>query len=61
MAGMVAMCACCGQVHLNLEYLTLRFEPDAFHELARLLARAQDRMAALRTGTSGDEHADSLH
>lgn len=59
--GMVTMCPCCGQVHLNLEYLTLRFEPEAFDELARLLAHAQHRMAALQAPAAGGEHADPIH
>ena len=41
--GQVALCGC-GHLHLNLQYLTLRFEPDAFRELAVLLAQAQRRL-----------------
>jgi len=46
--GMVALCRCCGHVHLNLQYVTLRFEADAFRELAELLTQGQhqiDRLA----------------
>jgi hypothetical protein len=43
--GCVSLCAGCGVVHLQLQYLTLRLEPDAFHDLARLLAQAQARIA----------------
>jgi len=43
--GHVTQCRC-GQLHLSLEYLTLRFEPAAFRELAVLLARAQRRLEA---------------
>lgn len=38
--GSVTSCAGCGVVHLNLPVMTLRFEPAALHELARLLAEA---------------------
>jgi len=41
--GQVALCGC-GHLHLNLEYLTLRFEQDAFRELAALLMHAQRRL-----------------
>jgi hypothetical protein len=43
--GQVALCAC-GHLHLNLQYLTLRFEQDAFRELAALLIHAQRRLDA---------------
>ena len=43
--GQVALCGC-GHLHLNLQYLTLRFEPDAFRELAALVAFAQRRLDA---------------
>jgi hypothetical protein len=39
--GAVAACPDCGHLQLVLEYLTLRFEPEAFRELATLLASAQ--------------------
>jgi len=41
--GHVALCGC-GHLHLTLQYLTLRFEPDAFRELAALLQFAQRRL-----------------
>jgi hypothetical protein len=41
--GQVAQCNC-GHLHLTLQYLTLRFEPDAFRELAALLEFAQRRL-----------------
>jgi len=43
--GNVVLCGC-GHLHLNLQYLTLRFEPQAFQELAALLLRAQHRLDA---------------
>lgn len=36
----VSACPGCGVVHLSLPSLTLRFEPSAFHEVARLLGQA---------------------
>ena len=41
--GHVALCGC-GHLHLTLQYLTLRFEPEAFRELAALLMFAQRRL-----------------
>jgi len=41
--GQVSQCGC-GHLHLTLQYLTLRFEPEAFRELAALLAFAQRRL-----------------
>ena len=41
--GAVAQCSC-GHLHLDLQYMTLRFEPAAFQELLRMLAHAQRRL-----------------
>ena len=41
--GQVTLCGC-GHLHLNLQYLTLRFEQEAFRELAALLMHAQRRL-----------------
>jgi len=41
--GHVTLCGC-GRLHLTLQYLTLRFEPDAFRDLASLLLFAQRRL-----------------
>ncbi|HMC14509.1 MAG TPA: hypothetical protein VKI18_02685 [Albitalea sp.] len=41
--GGVAMCGC-GVLTVTLQYLSLRFEPDAFRELAALLAQAQAKL-----------------
>jgi len=50
--GHVVQCGC-GHLHLNLQVLTLRFEPDAFRELAALLVFAQRRLDAdPRLGTT---------
>jgi hypothetical protein len=53
--GSVSACPGCGQVHLVLEYLTLRFEADAFRELAGLLAAAQRSLE--RERPAGDDTA----
>lgn len=41
--GSVVLCRC-GNLHLNLDFMTLRFEPQAFRELAGLLQGAQQRI-----------------
>jgi len=56
--GAVAACPDCGQLQLMLEYLTLRFEPEAFRELTRLLASAQQRLD--HECATGGEDAASL-
>lgn len=52
--GGVATCGCCGNVHLSLEYLTLRLEPAAFRELVAMLALARARMDAERAPRSAE-------
>ncbi|MBI3712537.1 MAG: hypothetical protein HY253_06200 [Burkholderiales bacterium] len=39
--GDVMICADCGVVHLALQTISMRFDMDAFSELARMLGRAQ--------------------
>ena len=56
--GHVALCGC-GHLHLNLEYLTLRFEPAAFRELALLLAQARHRLDAEALVRAADAGADT--
>ena len=61
--GHVAQCGC-GHLHLTLQYLTLRFEPEAFRELAALLAFAQrqlDREALARDGATAPELSRPVH
>lgn len=41
--GRVSMCGC-GVITVTLQYLSLRFEPAAFHELQSLLALARQRL-----------------
>lgn len=38
--GAVAVCADCGHVHLTLQHLTVRFDPEAFLTLAALITQA---------------------
>jgi len=51
--GAVIACPDCGHLHVVLEYLTLRFEPEAFRELTSLLANAQQSLD--RAGETGEE------
>ncbi len=44
-AGRVTACSC-GNIHFDVEYLTLRFTPEAFRELAAMLALAQRTLDA---------------
>jgi len=55
--GAVMLCPC-GNLHLNLEFMTLRFEPQAFRELAAMLHGAQRRIGA---GTAQGADASSVH
>lgn len=42
--GRVVACSC-GNIHIDVEYVTLRFAPEAFMELADMLSDAQRRLA----------------
>jgi hypothetical protein len=42
--GEVTLCGCCGNVHVALGFTTMRFEPEAFRELAQMVAQAQRRL-----------------
>lgn len=46
--GHVTVCQGCGQVHLNMQYMSLRFEVDAFRALAAMLGQAQRRLDCVR-------------
>lgn len=46
--GQVTVCQGCGQVHLDLQNLTLRFEDEAFRELVSMLGQAQLRLDRAR-------------
>ena len=43
--GRVVACSC-GNIHFDIEYLTLRFVPEAFKELADMLVSAQRAIEA---------------
>ena len=43
--GAVALCSC-GHVHINLQYITLRFEPEAFTDLLGMLTQAQHQLTS---------------
>jgi hypothetical protein len=44
-SGMGAVVLCpCGNLHVNLDFMTLRFEPQAFRELTAMLHGAQRRI-----------------
>ena len=45
--GRVTACSC-GNIHFDVEYVTLRFVPEAFRELAEMLALAQRTLDAAR-------------
>ncbi|HVQ02599.1 MAG TPA: hypothetical protein VMT14_03700 [Burkholderiaceae bacterium] len=55
--GAVMLCRC-GNLHLNLDFMTLRFEPQAFRELAAMLHGAQRRIDA---GTPQGADASNVH
>ena len=46
--GRVVACSC-GNVHIDVEYVTLRFAPEAFAELSAMLSHAQRRLAGQRS------------
>ena len=59
--GTVALCSC-GHVHINLQYITLRFEPEAFGELVAMLGHAKHQLATdprLRAMAAPQPDADS--
>ena len=54
--GAVSVCAC-GVVTLTLQYLSLRFEPDAFGQLQQLLLQAHARMGRHDGAQAGGDTA----
>jgi len=48
--GHVSICAGCGQVHVSLQFITLRLEPEAFRAMGNLLTEGQLRMDTLPRG-----------
>ena len=63
--GMVGVCSGCGSVHLTLQYMTLRLQPDAFRALVQMSAEAQlafDDAARLPADARRNETGgDALH
>lgn len=62
--GQVAVCQNCGQVHLNLQYITLRFEAAGFRALANMVSQAQhqiDRVTASKAAVVKSAAAGVLH
>lgn len=51
--GKVSLCAGCGQVHLTLQFMTLRFEPEAFRSFVAMLGNAQH---TLERESAGKQH-----
>jgi hypothetical protein len=51
--GWVSVCRGCGNAHLTLEHLTLRFTPDAFRELTGLTVLAQRQLDARHVAQRG--------
>ena len=43
----VTVCSACGQIHLTLQYMTVRLEPEAFRALAEMVGRARHSMDGL--------------
>lgn len=59
--GHVAVCAGCGNVHLTMEYLTVRLQPGAFLELVGMVGDAHRKIAAtsfFRHEAAADAAAD---
>jgi hypothetical protein len=62
--GHVTMCANCGQVHLTLQYMTVRLELGVFKMVATMIGDAQQRMdilvkepsVAARASAAGNLH-----
>jgi hypothetical protein len=66
--GNVAACLGCGNLHVTLEYLTVRLQPQAFRELVAMVNEAQrqlDGLAARQADTGPDRVSrssdDPLH
>lgn len=57
-AGEVSVCRC-GVVTLTMQYVSLRFEPDAFRSLTQLLMQAHARRDRVAGPASAEPDADS--
>ena len=51
-AGRITICPDCNVVHVDLDYMTLRFTPETFRGIAELLASAQARLDRARVPSS---------
>ena len=58
--GRVIACSC-GNVHVDVEYVTLRFAPEAFLELAAMLVQAQRQLLERFTPPSAVPEPTSVH
>ncbi len=60
--GDVAICPDCGVVHVSLQYVSMRFAPEAFRSLAHMLGVAQDRIDSFGHALQArSEDLDSAH
>lgn len=60
--GHVTLCADCGQVHLTMHYMTVRFELEAFRTFAAMIGEAQQRIdCAAIASISAPQAANGLH
>jgi hypothetical protein len=59
--GSVSVCQGCGQVHLELQNFTVRFEEAAFLELARMVRRAQQRLDGQAAPAAPRQARTGLH
>jgi predicted lipase len=50
--GHINVCATCGHVHLTMQYMTIRFELEAFRALAAMVGEAQYRINAMAAHSS---------
>ena len=62
--GHVAVCHDCGQVHLTLQYMTLRFDMNSFRMFAAMAGQAQnllERGVAVQSAAAAAAPQDHLH
>ena len=52
--GCVAICRACGSVHLSIQHTTIRLDPAAFLELARLATVARSALLRIAAPPVGD-------
>lgn len=62
--GHVAVCHDCGQVHLTLQYMTLRFDMNSFRMFAAMAGQAQnllERGVPVQSAAAAAAPQDHLH